>query len=117
MRQSPILVARQGGGIVGTLRMATKKPWAIDVAYFTKVKKALYLVSMAVHPEHQRKGVGRALLEEAKRYARGFPAQAIRLDAYDAAAGAGGFYARCGFRETARVVYKDNPLIYFEFLI
>jgi GNAT superfamily N-acetyltransferase len=97
--------------------MATKKPWAIDVAYFTKVPKPLYLVSMAVHPDHQRKGVGRALVEYAKAYAGGFPAQAIRLDAYDAPAGAGGFYARCGFRETGRVVYKDVPLIYLEFLI
>jgi hypothetical protein len=42
------------------------------------------------------------------------PADAIRLDAYDAQAGAGPFYTKCGYRELAHVVYKNNPLIYFE---
>ena len=39
------------------------------------------------------------------------------LDAYDAKAGAGGFYARCGFAERGRVVYKGDPLIYYERLL
>jgi hypothetical protein len=39
------------------------------------------------------------------------------LDAYDAAAGAGRFYARCGYQERGRVVYKGDPLIYFELLL
>ena len=41
----------------------------------------------------------------------------IRLDAYDAAASAGAFYAKCGYREVGRVVYKKNPLVYYERLI
>jgi hypothetical protein len=44
------------------------------------------------------------------------PRYALRLDAYDADAGAGGFYAKCGFREVGRVVYRKNPLVYFELL-
>jgi hypothetical protein len=42
---------------------------------------------------------------------------AIRLDAYDAEAGAGPFYAKCGFEERGRVVYKGDPLIYYELLL
>jgi hypothetical protein len=38
----------------------------------------------------------------------------IRLDAYDGPAGAGGFYAKRGFREVGRVVYRGTPLVYFE---
>src|SRR5215472_7039537 len=57
-----ILIARNGHRIVGTLRLATKKPWAIDVAYFTPAKRPLYLTGMAVHPELQGGGVGRLLL-------------------------------------------------------
>jgi GNAT superfamily N-acetyltransferase len=117
MRHSHVLVARKGGVIVGTLCLPTKKPWAIDVSYFTVAKKALYLISMAVLPSMQRQGVGRALLAEAVRVARGWPADAIRLDAFDAEAGAGAFYARCGFREVGRVVYRKAPLIYFEALL
>jgi GNAT superfamily N-acetyltransferase len=69
---------------------------------------------MAVHPELQRRGVGRLLLKEAEALARAWPADAIRLDAFDAEAGAGAFYAKCGYHEVARVTYKQNPLVYFE---
>ena len=41
----------------------------------------------------------------------------IRLDAYEGPVGAGGFYARCGFREVARVTYRKTPLIYYELLL
>ena len=72
---------------------------------------------MAVAPTMQRKGVGRALLKHAAAVAREWPGDAIRLDAYDAAAGAGRFYARCGYREVGRVIYRTVPLIYYEFLL
>ncbi|MGO9337689.1 MAG: GNAT family N-acetyltransferase [Terracidiphilus sp.] len=117
MRYAKVLIARRGKTIAGTLRLANKKPWAIDVSYFTPVKKAIYLTSMAVLPKLQRLGIGRMLLREAIAQARAWPADAIRLDAFDAVAGAGGFYSHCGFRETARVVYKDDPLIYFELVL
>lgn len=114
LRLPQVLVARDGSRLVGTLRLATTKPWAIDVAYFTKVPRALYLTDMAVDPESQGQGVGRRLLVEAERVARAWPSQAIRLDAYDAAAGAGGFYAKCGYREMGRVIYRKTPLVYYE---
>jgi GNAT superfamily N-acetyltransferase len=117
MRHSRVVIARKGRSIVGTLRLANKKPWAIDVNYFTPAKKAIYLTGMAVLPRLQRQGIGRLLLQEAIAQARAWPADSIRLDAFDADAGAGGFYARCGFRETARVVYKNDPLIYFELVL
>jgi hypothetical protein len=34
-----------------------------------------------------------------------------------AAAGAGTFYARCGFVDRGRVVYKGDPLVYHELLL
>jgi GNAT superfamily N-acetyltransferase len=117
MRHSRVVVARKGKNIVGTLHLPTKKPWAIDVSYFTPVKKALYLTGMAVTPTLQRQGIGRKLLEEAAKQARAWPADAIRLDAFDANAGAGTFYAKCGFREVGRVTYRKAPLIYFELLL
>jgi GNAT superfamily N-acetyltransferase len=117
MRRSRVLVARKGGTIVGTLHLPTKKPWAIDVSYFTPVTKALYLIGMAVLPTMQRQGIGRQLIREAVKQARAWPADAIRLDAFDAEAGAGAFYAKCGFREVGRVVYRKAPLVYFELVL
>lgn len=114
---SRVVLARSRGKIAGSLRLATKKPWAIDIKYFTPVKRALYLVDMAVAPTHQRKGIGRALLKEAIRVAREWPADAIRLDAYDADAGAGPFYARGGYREVGRVKYRNTLLVYFEVVL
>jgi GNAT superfamily N-acetyltransferase len=117
IRHSRVLIARRGKKIVGTLNLQTKKPWAIDVSYYTPVKKALYLVGMAVLPAMQRRGIGRMLLEEAAQQTRAWPADVIRLDAFDADAGAGGFYAKCGLRETGRVIYRNTPLIYFELVL
>jgi GNAT superfamily N-acetyltransferase len=114
---SKILVARSRGLIIGTLRLATKKPWAIDTSYFTPVTRPLYLTGMAVHPKHQGKGVGRALVERAIGLAQEWPGDAVRLDAWDAEAGAGGFYAKCGFRLVSHANYKGTPLLYFELLI
>jgi GNAT superfamily N-acetyltransferase len=117
MRHTRVIIARKGKRIVGTLNLQTKKPWAIDVSYFTPVKKLLYLTGMAVLPSMQHQGVGRAMLEEAAKITRKWPADAIRLDAWDRDGGAGAFYAKCGYREVAHVIYKTSPLIYYELVI
>jgi len=117
IKTSRVLVAWDGSGIIATLRLAAKKPWAIDLTYFTAVGRALYLHDMAVAPDRQRQGIGRRFLREAIAVARAWPSDSLRLDAYDADAGAGTFYAKCGFREVGRVIYRKTPLIYFELLL
>jgi GNAT superfamily N-acetyltransferase len=114
LRSSRVLVAVQRGGIVGTLRMASRKPWAIALQSFTPVANAVYLHDVSVEPRLQRSGIGEQLLERAKVVARAWPAEAIRLDAYDGPSGAGPFYAACGFTQVGRAVYRGVPLVYFE---
>ncbi len=116
MKYARVVVARDNGAIAGTLRLANKKPWAIDPRYFAHVGRPSYLTDMAVAPDRQRQGVGRQLIAHAQEMARAWPAGSIRLDAYDGLAGAGPFYARCGFREVGRVTYRSVPLVYFEWL-
>jgi len=111
------LIAHDGPNLVATLCLQTKKPWAIDTKYFTSVSKALYLISMAVHPDWQGKGVGRLILKEAENIARNWPSNAIRLDAWDADAGAGPFYAKCGFRVVGHVIYRTAPIVYYEMVL
>jgi GNAT superfamily N-acetyltransferase len=119
LRTSRVLVVRNGADdtIVATLRLSTRKPWAIDPKYFTKVDRPLYLTDMAVDPAMQRTGIGRQLLREAAAVAKAWPADAIRLDSYASDAGAGPFYAKCGLREVGRVTYRGTPLIYFELVL
>lgn len=117
MRNSVVYVARRRGEPIATLTLTRKKPWAIDRSYFSPVAHPLYLIGMAVAPAAQRQGVGRHCIEEARRIAIKWPADAVFLDAFDADAGAGEFYRKCGFREVGRVAYKGSPLIYFEMLL
>ena len=117
LKTSHVLVAQSDKDIVGTLRLQTKKPWAIDLDYFTAVGRSLYLHDLAVSPERQGQAIGKRLLEKAKQIARAWPSDAIRLDAYDAAAGAGSFYVRCGFAEVGRKIYRGVPLIYYELIL
>lgn len=116
-RHARVRIGKDGTRILTVLRLATKKPWAIDVSYFTPVPRPVYLTGMAIAVAHQGQGLGRLALEDACAIAAKWPADAVRLDAYDASAGAGGFYARCGFTERGRVVYKGNPLVYLERLL
>jgi ribosomal protein S18 acetylase RimI-like enzyme len=117
LRHARVRVGRAGRRIHTVLRLATKKPWAIDASYFSPVKRPLYLTSMAVSVAQQRQGLGRLALEDAMRIAAAWPADAIRLDAYDADAGAGGCYAACGFAGRGRVVYRKTALVYYELLL
>jgi GNAT superfamily N-acetyltransferase len=117
MKRGRVLAAVSEGAIAGTLTLSTWKPWAIDKSYFMRVERPIYLTSMAVDPKLQRQGVGRALMAAAEEAVRAWPGQAIRLDAFDAEAGAGGFYAKCGYREVGRTIFRSVPLIYFEKLL
>jgi GNAT superfamily N-acetyltransferase len=116
-RHARVRVGRSGKRILTVVTLATKKPWAIDVSYFTPVKRPLYLTGLAVSVAHQGHGLGRLAIEDACEVARGFPADAIRLDAYDSPAGAGDFYIKCGFSERGHVLYRADPLVYYELLL
>ena len=117
MRHSTVYIARHRKRLIATLALCTRKPWAIDKTYFSPSKRRLYLTAMEVDPKHQRQGVGKLCLEEACRIARKWPSDAIRLDAWDAEAGAGEFYRKFGFREVGRASYRNTPSIYFEMLL
>jgi GNAT superfamily N-acetyltransferase len=117
MYDAKIWIARRSSSIVGTFRLSTVKPWAIDPTYFARAATPLYLTDMAVRPDLQGHGIGRRCLAKAIEVAAAWPADAIRLDAYDAEAGAGAFYEKCEFREVGRVSYRGVPLVYYERLI
>jgi len=117
LERSRVYVLRERGRVVGTLRLQPKKPSEYDRPWFTRASRPVFLYDMAVDPARQRRGHGRACIEGAIRVARAWPADAIRLDAYDHPAGAGPFYEKCGFREASRRVFFRAPLIYYEMML
>jgi ribosomal protein S18 acetylase RimI-like enzyme len=118
MKRSSVYIVRQRGGApVATLELTDRKPWAIDRRYFTPLDRPLYLIGMAVAPGSQRNGIGSRCIRDAVKICKQRPADALCLDAYDAPAGAAGFYRKCGFVEVGRAIYRNTPLIYFELLV
>ena len=116
LRACQVLVARQDAELIGTVRLVRAMPWAIDSSAFTPVRQALYVLGLAVAPQYRGQGIGHQLMEAAKDVARDSGAQALWLDAYEHAAGAGPFYLKCGFSRVGRTRYRELPLIYFEWL-
>jgi GNAT superfamily N-acetyltransferase len=116
MQNSKLFVAYDGPRIIASMRLTPKKPWAIDPSYFAKSKRPIYLLSMAVLPELQRQGIGRECLNWVREDCE-HTADAIRLDVYDGRVGAGPFYAKCGFENVGRKIYRGVPLAYFELLL
>jgi predicted N-acetyltransferase YhbS len=116
MRASRVLVARRESKVVGTVRLATAKPLAFDSSAFTPVSQALYVLGLAVAPQMRNRGLGRALMDAAKEAASSSGMDALWLDAYDHEAGAGPFYAKCGFRHVGNTSRNNQSLLYYEWL-
>lgn len=76
------------GGILGFTTL-------IDVADF------VHLEQLSVHPEHGRRGIGRALIAHAIADARGRGVRAVTLRTFAEVPWNGPFYERLGFRTTA----------------
>ncbi len=117
MQTATIYLHRRGASLVAMLALSSRKPLALEPDRFTAVPQPLYLTDMAVHPHFQRDGIGRQCLEAVDDLVRQWPADAVRLDAYDAPAGAGEFYRRCGYLECGRATHRGTRLIYFEHLL
>jgi GNAT superfamily N-acetyltransferase len=116
LRASRILVARRDSQIVGTVRLATAIQALFDSSAFTPVAHAVYVLGLAVAPEVQGQGIGRALMEAAKDVAVDSTADALWLDAFDHAAGAGKFYEMCGFRRVGGASRGAMRLGFYEWL-
>lgn len=114
MRATHVLVARQAEDIVGTVRLIPARQGMFDFSAFTPAALALYVIGLAVSPHCQGEGVGRELMAAAKQVARAWPADALWLDTYAHAAGAGPFYEKCGFRRVGVGSINRASLAFYE---
>jgi len=80
---------------------------AIGFAHVLEVEALAHLEQLAVHPDHGRRGHGRALVEAALAEARRRGHSRVTLRTYAAVPWNAPFYAGCGFRVTE----PDTPFL------
>jgi ribosomal protein S18 acetylase RimI-like enzyme len=80
------------------------------IPHHQKGKKIALIANVATHPDHRRRGIARALTEQAIAYARQKGAQELWLQVRDDNPTAASIYADLGFVERARrTTYHSKP--------
>jgi len=113
-----LYVVECDGDLVGTFKLDDKKIGFYRKAWFTRPDDpAAYLMNMAIAPERQREGIGRKTMVEIEGIVRRRALKALRFDAYDGPAGAGGFYRKCGYELMHKGTINGTALEYYEKLL
>ena len=84
-------VARVGGEVVGMVAVSEQRHWSGDLD--------AYVGELATAARHERRGVGRALLDRAEQWARERGLARITLETGAANTGARAFYSALGYLE------------------
>ena len=114
-RSMHLHVVELHGKVVATFTLSPRKIPFYHKAWFANPDdEALYLTNMAVRPDTQRQGVGRWIMGQIEKIAVQASVGAVRFDAYDANAGAGEFYRKCGYICVHRGSFGATPLEYYE---
>ena len=100
---------------VATFALSAKKPSFISAKLFTAPHEAyVWLTDFYVHPDYQKKGIGKKCMKAIRKIARSREVDWVRFDAYDAEAGASGFYLKCGCSLIGRATANGTKLHVFE---
>jgi len=114
-RDGTLYVIIDDGAVAGTFTLSSHRPEFYDRKWFAQPDaQAFYFRSMAIHPDKQNRGIGRAAMVEVEKLATARGWKALRFDAYGGPAGAGGFYTRCGYTKVHSGEFNGVPLEYFE---
>ena len=106
-----LFVARAEGQCVGSVCLNDVQPevYAPLPWSFTK-GRALVIHRLCAHPEWQRSGVGKALMEFTEDFARTQGFGCIRLDAYTGNPRATALYERRGYQRVGQVYFPRRKL-------
>ena len=104
----PTFLAKADGGVLGFLSLKQHTPYSVEI------------LVMAVHPDVQRGGIGRALVEAAEAYARGLGIEYMQVKTLGLSnpdpgyAKTRAFYEALGFRpmeEFKQIWDEHNPCL------
>ncbi len=79
-------------------------------SFLSLPRRFAYLELIAVDPDHQRSGIGSALLADAREIAKSLGINRIELDVIASNEGARHFYSSQGFSELGYRMYSDEPI-------
>lgn len=99
VRRHRVFVAEAGGAPVGVLVLV-------------RAPQGMLLDNIAVHPEHQRRGIGRRLLRLAESEARGLGCSHLELYTHELMTENIALYRRAGYVETARRRERGYDRVY-----
>lgn len=106
IREGGIYLAEENGEVAGSFILSPKQEAAYAGAHWQaelEERDVRTIYTFAVSPQWRRKGVGRAMLACAARYAAEQGAKALRLDVYEKNLPARRLYESAGFRYAATV--------------
>ena len=113
--ESSIFAVESAGTMVGTFTLSEKKIGFYRKSWFANPEDAaIYLTDMAIDPAEQRKGTGRWCMVQIESIAQSRGILEVRFDAYDAPAGAGAFYRKCGYTRVHWGSIGSTALEYYE---
>ena len=90
------------------------------VSWITKNYNNLYIHRLAVHPDFQKKGVGKVLMDFAEKYARKKECNSIRLDTFSVNKRNLKFYESRGYQRLERIYFpkqSEFPFYCYELII
>ena len=83
IEKNTLYVCKNKSRITGCISLCADKDEEYEnVKWITEDFKNLYLHRLAVHPEYQKKGVGRSLMDFAEEYAKLNGFKSVRLDTF-----------------------------------
>ena len=83
IEKNTLYVCKNKSRITGCISLCADKDEEYEnVEWITEDFKNLYLHRLAVHPEYQKKGVGRSLMDFAEEYAKLNGFKSVRLDTF-----------------------------------
>ncbi|MFP4056959.1 MAG: GNAT family N-acetyltransferase [Candidatus Brocadiia bacterium] len=94
-----VLVYEEDGGPAGFVACRFDRRTAIG-----------WIPNLAVHPDHQGRGIGRRLMEAALDYLREQGMRFVRIETLEQNARCAAFYPRLGFQEVGRQIHYILPL-------
>tara|TARA_A100001011_G_scaffold127717_1_gene134721 strand:- start:5021 stop:5521 length:501 start_codon:yes stop_codon:yes gene_type:complete len=90
------------------------------VSWVTKNNNNLYIHRLAVHPDFQKKGIGKALMDFAEKYAKKKEYKSIRLDTFSVNKRNLKFYESRGYQRLEKIYFPNQsefPFYCYELIL
>ena len=121
LKRDELFVLLSETAITGCIVISSEKDEEYnDISWLTPDSNNLYIHRLAVHPEHQKKGYARALMDYAEAYAREKKAASIRLDTFSKNIRNQKFYKARGYTQLGNIFFpkqSEFPFYCYELVL